>query len=228
MGEGGPISSLACNGISSDLPAGMYQPNNYFGTLFVHHGCTLYVFSERDWMGDMKTFVGPLSDFLVEISGDMCHDSNPCYIKSMIVECQMTIPDCQPSDEWQSIAYFDNTGSFIPTKFTYHYQIGTEWSSEISQGFDIDYSVTSTIKASFFRLFEAEDSSSFSTGYNWQSTSYEAKSEVTTYTIETEVPPGTTFKIEQAQGLCGNSEVRTEMFRTTEDTKTGDWKIFYH
>lgn len=103
------------------------------------------------------------------------------------------------------MAYLDNSGSSIPTKFTYKYTIGTAWSSEVSHGFNVDVSVTLTIKASFFQIFSAEVSTSFSTGYNWQSTSSEAKNEETSYTIETDVPSGTIVQIEQAQGMCGAS-----------------------
>ena len=228
---GGQISSLACNGKSYDLPPGKYDSDGNIytwypiGTLFVHHGCTLYIFSKPGFVGEMSTYRGDLSDFCVD-DFRFCLGCL-CPIPSMIVECGMQFPDCKPTDEWTTVASLDNSGSSLPSKFTYEYQIGTEWSSEISEGFNIDASVTVTIKDSFFGLFEAEASSSFSTGYNWQSTSSEAKSEVKTFTIETEIPPGTVFKIYQAKGLCGNSEVQTELFKT-EDSKTGDWKIFYH
>ena len=62
----------------------------------------------------------------------------------------------QPSDEKNPVAFLHNSGSSLLSKFTYKYQIETEWFSEISQGFNIDYSVTATIKASFYGLFEAE------------------------------------------------------------------------
>ena len=145
-------------------------------------------------------------------------------MKSMIVECSMTMPDCTPTDGWQTVAYLDNSGSSIPTQFTYQYTIGTSWSTEVSQGFNVDASVTATIQASFWGIFSGEVSTSFSTGYNWQSTSSEAKSEETSFKIETNVPPGAIIIIEQAKGICGNSEVKTEMFRHT-DTKTGKSQI---
>ena len=234
--KGNPIPSLACNGQPYDrkdghsysAPEGMGVP---FGTLFVHHNCTLYVFETYNYQGNYKTLRGPLALYEGTDLFHRCYDDDgnlnlPCA-HSFLVECSMSMANCVPSDEWATVAYLDNADSSIPTKFTYEYQIGTEWSSEISQGFEVDISVTTTIKASFFKIFEAEVSSTFHTGYNWQKTSSEAKSEVTTYTIETEIPAGRIFKIEQAKGLCGDSEVQTEMFKTTDEV-TGESQIFHH
>ena len=192
------------------------------GTLFIY-GCVLYVFSDYNYQGDMHTYKGPFSSFNGPDLFHTCNGGIPCA-NSFSVECEMSMPDCAPSDAWISVAYLDNAGSSIPTKFTYQYTIGTEWSTEVSQGFNVDVSVTTTIQAAFFEIFSAEVSTSFSTGYNWQSTSSEARSEETSYTIETEVPAGAIIRIEQARGLCGASEVKTEMFRHT-DMKTGKSKI---
>ena len=107
------------------------------GTLFVHHGYTLYTFSKYDFAVDMKTFIGPLSDFWdgFDICGGWCFPGLFCVVPSMIIECGMKMPDCQPSDEKNPVAFLDNSGSSLPSKFTYEYQIETEWSSEISNWF---------------------------------------------------------------------------------------------
>ena len=135
------------------------------------------------------------------------------------------MPKCKPRDNWRTVAVLDNSGSSIPTIFTYYYYIGTEWSTEISQGFNVDASVTVKTQASFFGLFKGEVSGTLSTGYNWQSISSEAKSEQTSYTIETEIQAGAKSKIEQVQGVCGDSTVNTEMFRHT-DEKTGKMRVY--
>jgi hypothetical protein len=230
---GASTSTMACNGYHFDEIAGFRETiqegyGRIVGTLFVHHGCTFFAFSEPNYQGTMFKFAGPLTMLNVPIDafGRWCHhDPNdvhmPCY-HSMIVECEMNMPDCTPADEWSAVAYMDNSGSSLPTKFIYEYKIGTAWSNEVSQGFNVDASVTSTIKAGFFGIFEAEVSTTFSTGYNWQSTSSEAKSEEETFTIETELPGGTIIKIEQAKGTCGDSEVKTEMFRNLEITAAGE------
>ena len=219
---GGPIPSLACNGYGFESWAGdRYSPESpYFwpvGTLFVHHGCTLYEFSERNYQGEMHIFKGPLA--IYDGPDFFYHCSVPC-LASYIGECEMSMPDCVPSDVWTSVAYLDNSGSSIETEFTYTYTIGTVWSNEISKDFDIDVSVTEVLKRAFFKIFSDEVSSSFSTGYNWQSTSSQAKSDEISFTMETDVPAGTIVRIEQALGMCGASEVKTEMFRHT-DLKTG-------
>ena len=198
----------------------------WMGSVYVHSGCQLHIFEKPDYQGKMATIKGPVFQYDDKDYGVLkkCY-GRPC-VRSYIVECGMIMPNCVPSDEWTSVAYLDNSGSSFPTTFTYEYAIGTEWSTEISQGFHIDVSVTQTVKASFFEIFEASVSTTFSTGYNWQHTSYEARSEVSTFNIETEIPAGKILKIEQARGVCGNSAIKTEMFKTTE-INSGRSKIFY-
>ena len=145
--------------------------------------------------------------------------------KSIIVECGMKMPDCAPKDEWRSVAYLDNSGSSLPTKFTYYYFIGTQWSTEMKNSFNIEHSVTAKVEASFYKIFSASASHTLTTGYNWAKTSTEAKNKETSYTIESEVPGRAVIKIEQAQGTCGDSNVFTEMFRHT-DPISGKSHIF--
>ncbi len=233
--KGSPISSLACNGEYSDWFAGdkttvlaEEKQNSYWkmGSVYVHSGCQLHVFQKPYYEGKMVTIKGPVFEYDDKDFGfrKTC-SGRPC-VAGFIVECGMVMPNCVPSDEWTSVAYLDNSGSSFPTTFTYEYEIGTEWSTEISQGFHIDVSVTQSLQASFFKIFEASVSVTFSTGYNWQHTSYEARSEVSTFNIETEIPAGKILKIEQARGVCGNSAIKTEMFKTTE-INSGRSKIFY-
>ncbi len=216
--RGGTISSLACNGNRYVRFAGAKDTATYklaIGTLFVFPGCTFYAFTDSNYEGTMKTFKGPASIYKVPTSG-LFNCGGVACAKSFIVECEMSMPDCVPSDKWSSVANLDNTESSIPTKFTYEYQIGTEWSAELLQGFYGHISVTETLKQSFFKLFEVEDSVEFSTGYNWQETSTSAKGELQSFKVETEIPAGKILKIEQAVGLCGDSAVKTEMFKFTE------------
>ena len=81
-----------------------------------------------------------------DIFGGWCFPGLFCVVPSMIIECGMKMPDCQPSDEKNPVAFLDNSGLSLPSKFTYKYQVETEWFSEILQGFNIDYSVTATKK----------------------------------------------------------------------------------
>ena len=231
-GAGGQISSLACIGSHYDIDAGRkYSVGNQdyhyrVGSLLVHPGCTYYGFENRNHQGKMYKFTGPVTIFNIPKYFGFCSSNMGCF-RSFIVECNMALPDCVPSDEWTSVAYLDNSDSSFPTTFTYEYEIGTEWSSETSHGWTVDASVSATLTASFFGIFEAAASTTFSTGYNWQKTSYEAMSEVSTFNIEAEIPAGKALKIEQARGLCGGNSVRTDMFKTTE-IKTGKSQIFYH
>ena len=199
------------------------------GTLFVHHGYTLYTFSKYDFAVDMKTFIGPLSDFWdgFDIYGGWCFPGLFCVVPSMIIECGMKMPDCQPSDEKNPVAFLDNSGLSLPSKFTYKYQVETEWFSEILQGFNIDYSVTAKIKASFFGLFEAEASLSFSADYNWQNTSSESKSKVSTYTFKLKFHLAKYLRLSRARVFVAIQGLRPRCSRIWTK-KTGVTKIFHH
>ena len=129
--EGGPISSLACNGSPVDRTAGYrWSSEGYWipmDTLFVHAGCTMYEFEHYNYQGNMKTYRGPLSLF------EGLDSFHGWGLYSYIVECDMQMPDCVPSDDWRTVAYLDNSGASSSTEFTYQHTIGTSWSSDISQ-----------------------------------------------------------------------------------------------
>ena len=197
-------------------------------SIYVHSGCKLHAFQNSNYQGKMITF-GHQKEFNYDVHdqgfGYLC-DGNVFCVKSYIVECGMIMPDCVPSDEWTSVAYLDNSDSSFPTTFTYEYQIGTDWSTELTQNFETSLTVKAEIKKKFFGLFAVKASATSTTKYNWKKTSYEAMSDLSTFNIATEIPAGKILKIEQARGVCGDSSVKTEMFKTT-DVPTGRSKIFY-
>ena len=82
--------------------------------------------------------------------------------------------------------------------------------------------MTFSIPASFFSLFEATLSTSVTTGYNWATTSEEAKSEQVTIEVEAIAPAGRILLIEQAVGHCDGSSVKTEMYKISHVDAKGN------
>jgi len=222
---GGSTATTSCNGNPSDFRSGYmtatYQINPP-GTVITHAGCSIIFFEDDNYQQIIHKINGPqvLYNSLVEMAIVWI------VSRSMLFECNQTMPHCDPSDGWVTVGYMDNHDSTVPIEFTYNYKVGTVWSTEISQGFDVDVSITETIKASYFGLFEGSVSSTFSTGYNWQSISTEAKSEEKSITITAVVPPGKIIIYEQAHGYCGDSKVQTEMYRA-RDVETGESEIYF-
>lgn len=223
--KGSSISPLACNGAVYDKEPGYWSAQSEggipIGSLFVHAGCSFHGFNQHRFKGEIQTYKGPISYLNGPPNAPPCpwNKELPCF-RSFITECRMRMPNCTPSDSWSTVAYLDNSASPIPTKLTYENTVGTAWSSEILQAFDVHYSVDLAMKQSFFKLFSKIVLSN--TGYNWQSISSKAKSEEKSYITETTVPAGARVKIEQALGHCGASEVKTEMFVKTYHYITGE------
>ena len=140
QGRGHDIPALSCNGEYFDDVNG-YQisaPSGQcydIGTLFVHAGCKLYGFCDYNYegcishklyqnnlyLGTYKTFEGPL--FISKLPKDSfcgyyADQDIPCML-SYIVDCKQHYPDCVPSDEWKTVASYDNSGSNLPSTFTY-------------------------------------------------------------------------------------------------------------
>jgi len=143
------------------------------------------------------------------------------------VDCKQHYPDCVPSDEWETVASFDNSNSDLPSTFTYKYIIGTSWSTQMSEGMHIDDTVSAEMKAGFFDIFETTIGVSVTTGYNWNEVSTEAQSETREFWVQTDVPAGKLLQIQQAVGKCGGSDVNTEMFRSLSYDLEGNEQVFY-
>eukprot|EP00092_Neocalanus_flemingeri_P029186 GFUD01031677.1.p1 GENE.GFUD01031677.1~~GFUD01031677.1.p1 ORF type:complete len:306 (+),score=37.47 GFUD01031677.1:99-1016(+) len=227
--KGHPVPALSCNGVYRDRVSGFRYTSHEgighgraMGTLYVHAGCTFYGFEEINYKGDYKVYAGPV--FLSE-GPDIfhtCEHGVPCP-NSYIVECGQQMPDCVPDDRWSTVASFDNTGSSLPSTFTYRYTIGTSWSDEMSEGFDVSITVSAEMKASFWGRFEATIGVSHTTGYNWRQVSTQAQQERKEFTVETKVPGGKAIKIQQTTGSCGSSDVSTEKFRSVEVMANGEF-----
>merc|ERR1711915_142792 len=235
QGQGHDVPDLSCNGDQFDLmsgyrasaPDGQGYP---LGTLYVHAGCSFYGFKGHNYQGDYTQYDGPVFISKVPSTFDNTCSGIPCP-HSFLVDCRMHMPDCVAEDKWSTVASYDNSGSSLVSTFTYTYTIGTAWSTEMSEGFDISSSVTYEMKASFWGIFEETLGVSVTTGYDWSETSTQAQNEEKQFTVETQVPGGVAIQIQQAKGTCGDSDVKTEMFRTLETKMNGEVitsNIFFH
>jgi len=235
QGLGHSVPDLSCNGKSFDGISGYRQdaPDGQgipMGSLYVHAGCSFYGFKGHNYQGDYTQYDGPLFVSKLQNTFDNNCDGIPCP-HSFLVDCRMHMPDCVPTDKWATVASYDNSGSSLVSTFTYKYTIGTSWSNEMSEGFSISSSVTYEMKASFWGIFEESLSVSETTGYDWSETSTQAQNEEQEFSVETLVPGGVVIQIQQAKGICGDSDVKTEMFRTLETKKNGEVisdNIFFH
>jgi len=234
QGRGHDIPALSCNGEYFDDVNG-YQisaPSGKcydIGTLFVHTGCKLYGFCDYNYEGTYKTFEGPL--FISKLPKDSfcgyyADQDIPCML-SYIVDCKQHYPDCVPSDEWKTVASYDNSGSNLPSTFTYKYVIGTSWSTQMSEGMSIDSTVSAEMSAGFFDIFETKIGASVTTGYNWNEVSTEAQSETREFSVQTDVPAGESILVQQTMGTCGGSNVNTEMFRSLSYDLEGNKHVSY-
>eukprot|EP00092_Neocalanus_flemingeri_P091728 GFUD01116366.1.p1 GENE.GFUD01116366.1~~GFUD01116366.1.p1 ORF type:complete len:307 (+),score=28.06 GFUD01116366.1:132-1052(+) len=227
-GRGHPVTALSCNGDYHDRVSGYNDsaPEGegwLMGTLYVHAGCIFYGFSDYNYEGSYKEYQGPV--FLSEVPdvfGNTCNGGIPC-VDSYIVTCEQKMPDCVPDDRWTTVASFENSGSSLPSTFTYKYVIGTTWSNQMSEGFDVSITVSGELKASFWGRFEATIGVSHTTGYNWGYVSTQAKQERQEFTVETKVPGGKGIKIQQTSGSCGSSDVSTEALRSVEVMANGEF-----
>jgi len=214
---GNCVPGLSCNGDFWDTQNGaMISPEPGYctaiGTLFVHAGCTFHAFKEYNFQGSVKTFEGPL--FVTKMPdgifwGDQTSETKVPCVSSFLVDCRQHYPDCQPSDRWETVASLDNTGSSLPSEFTYTYEVGTSWSHEMSEEMGIDSTIESEISVGFFRQFETRVGVSQTTQHNWGEISTEEKSESKTISTKTEVPARGRIKIQQVIGSCGGSKVYT-------------------
>merc|ERR1711915_1071441 len=111
--------------------------------------------------------------------------------------------------------------------FLSRYEIGTSWSTEMSEGMSIDETVSAEMSAGFFDIFETKLGVSVTTGYNWNEVSTEAQSETKEFSVQTDVPAGKSIQIQQTKGTCGGSDVNTERFRSLSYDLEGTKHVSY-
>eukprot|EP00092_Neocalanus_flemingeri_P084707 GFUD01106454.1.p1 GENE.GFUD01106454.1~~GFUD01106454.1.p1 ORF type:complete len:309 (-),score=24.12 GFUD01106454.1:698-1624(-) len=217
-GKGNNVPELSCNGKSKLW----YKDTKYdaggfyvlFGSVIVNPGCTLIIVTP--WAS--KRFTGPTTipnpkPNIPIIFGTIstCDGGIPC-VWTLIWTCKQTYPSCEPSDKWQIVTKLDNSAQNISAQFTYEKTVGTTWSQSMTQSRSVSTTVSASISAAFWGV-TATMGISGTTGYDWKTTDSTTKSETRSYTVSVEVPPKSTFTIEEVVGFCGGSTIHTQMFR---------------
>lgn len=223
---GNAISALSCNGVCKTYYAETRTNTTEleialpFGSVIINPGCTVYVFRDPNYLGPSTAFEGPtiLTNPPFEGGVHNC-DGLPC-VNSMLFTCKQVFPSCQPSDDWQVVTIVDNRDSTVSTKFTYSKTVGTTFSLAMTNSMNIDTTVSASVSSSFFDLFSAKASGSFTTGFDWSETDHIARSQATTHSVEVTIPGGVKVYIEEAVGQCGGSTIYTQMFRIKDEKNT--------
>jgi len=198
------------------------------GSIMVKAGCILTGYQGHFYRGEEITYgPGPYPDGC-KIVGKDCPKVNPLSdryghgFRSFSCRCQQQPIICRPTAEWVVIESYDNSESSSSGQLKYTKTIGTTWSSEASKTMSISASISASVTTSFFNAFEATLGIEASTGYDWRKTTTEAKSETTSLQVTHAVDPYQLLTVSNAQGKCGGSTVKTEMFKfVTTDARTG-------
>lgn len=223
----------ACNGAKYHVRDEYDQNNDDWyhpmGSIFVKPGCKLYMYMETDFLGGLFHWI---SDTHVISGPAEIYDNKHWYHggpgpllpfgpDSFKCRCEQKKVDCDPGDSLEVVLRCDNTDGVAEAKCTYRRTIGTKYSDEISNGWHIDTSVGAEMALQFWLLFEDKVGVSVNTGYDWKHTSSETKSEQTTTIVEGTAPAGMVLVIEQATGYCGQSDVKTDFFKISQQDSTG-------
>jgi len=187
------------------------------GSIIVKAGCTFYGYHDNGYTDLHLKYHGPATFPNGCINNDCPIIRNSDYpggFLSLQCRCEQDPIICQPTDEWATIMQCDNTMSSVETTCAYSKTIGTTWTEETTNSFNIDASIEFSMTESFFGLFEDTLSISATTGYDWSKTSSQAKSETETFQVTVKAPPYTLVQINGAEGNCGGNNVKTELFQT--------------
>lgn len=213
-GQSASTAQQSCRGHVMKRYEG-FQESARRGFQFLQHawvvrpGCKAYEFSDYNYRGTMTEY---------EVG---VHPDVPKGSKSYRVRCSIAHFRCKPIDRFEAVLTCDATQAVAETECNYQKTIGTKFSSSVSHAFHLEAKLEAEMSASFFGLFSATLRMSLATGYNWGTVSESAKETTKTYQVNALAPAGYILKIEQAVGRCGNSLVKTELFRISHYGKTG-------
>merc|ERR1719300_211838 len=136
--------------------------------------------------------------------------------KSFKCRCHYPI-NCVPEDGYEVILQYDNKKGKTPITLTYTKTIGISLSAEIQASFSVSNTKTSSISHRFwwifFQHFTVTQTSSQTTTYDWSVKVAADFSATTSLEAQITIQPGKTIQILQAVGKCGDSEVRTSLFK---------------
>merc|ERR1712241_1523666 len=230
-GWGHDLSVRGCNGCSiddyADIPHGMDldagDGHHYpMGSVMVKPGCTFYVYHETNFNGGYEKYEGPTIISRVDSGHNSQEDGCAKGWPSFQCRCGMTPVSCVPKDDFHVVLRCDGTGAILPTPCGYTKKIGTTFGDELSETISISSTIEYETTLSLFEIFEASLGFSMTTGYDWGHSSSVTKSVTEQFQVNALAPAGRILTIEQAIGTCGDTEVKTELFRIRHTDSKGN------
>jgi len=174
---------------------------------FIMPGCTMYLYEDDDFAGDREEIYGGL----VPNNQDFVSTGVPGP-KSYKCRCYYPI-NCVPEDGYEVILQYDNKKGKTPITLTYKKTIGLSLSAEVQKSLTVSNTTTSSISRRFFRIFSLTNTWSSTTTYNWRVKVAADFSVTTSLESKITIQPGKSIQLLQAVGKCGDSEVRTSLFK---------------
>merc|ERR1712029_88216 len=207
-GDDWPVD--ACNGIKSYAREGDYNPTaSYYpmGSIYVQPGCTMYLYEDSNFGGTREEYYEGL------VPNNQHFPSNGAVPGPKSFKCRCYYPiDCVPEDGYEVILQYDNKKGKTPITLSYTKTIGISLSAEVQASFSVTNTKTTTIAFRFWTIFASLQKSQ-TTKYDWSVKVARDFSETTSLESEITILPGKTIQILQAVGKCGDSEVRTSLFK---------------
>jgi len=212
-GEGDDWPVDACNGMKSYARVGDYNPtNDYFpmGSIYVKPGCTMYLYEDSNFEGNREEYY----DGLVPNNQHFTNNGAVPGPKSFKCRCHYPI-NCVPEDGYEVILQYDNKKGKTPITLTYTKTIGISLSAEVQASFSVSNTKTSSISHRLWWIFHTTLTHTWSqtTTYDWSVKVAADFSATTSLEAQITIQPGKTIQILQAVGKCGDSEVRTSLFK---------------
>jgi len=208
-GDDWPVD--ACNGIRASAGVGDFNPSgSYFpmGSIYVQPGCTMYLYENSNFEGAREE----LYEGLVPNNQHFPSSSGAPGPKSFKCRCHYPI-NCVPEDGYEVILQYDNKKGKTPITLTYTKTIGISLSVEVQKSFSVSNTSTSSISQRLFWIFSLTNTWSQKTTYDWSVKVAADFSVTTSLEAQITIQPGKTIQILQAVGKCGDSEVRTSLFK---------------
>jgi len=210
-GDDWPVD--ACNGIRRYAAEGDYNPSSDYypmGSIYVKPGCTMYLYEDYNFEGTREE----IYDGLLPNNQYFASNGPVPGPKSFKCRCHYPI-NCVPEDGYEVILQYDNRKGKTPITLTYTKTIGISLSAEVKKSFSVSNTTTSSISFRLWWLFHTTltNTASQTTTYDWSVKVAADFSAITSLESKITILPGKTIQILQAVGKCGDSEVRTSLFK---------------
>merc|ERR1712243_463386 len=132
--------------------------------------------------------------------------------KSYKCRCYYPI-NCVPEDGYEVILQYDNKKGKTPITLTYTKTIGISLSAEVQGSLTVSNTTSRSLYRRFFRIFSTTTTFSSTTSYNWKEKVAADFSLTSSLESKITIQPGKSIQLLQAVGKCGDSEVRTSLFK---------------